>query len=110
MIPTFERIKKYEEAYDQKIMPRLPIIVSCGIRNFAKLSKNFPKPYCESISNILQKTLYYSIMEIEPAIFGYTFSGEISFVLKNDDETTWLNNNIQDINSTITSLLSSNFI
>jgi tRNA(His) 5'-end guanylyltransferase len=110
IIPTFERIQKYQEAHDYKIMPRLPIVIISQIRNFGKISKNLPKPYCESLSEIIQNTLYHSIMEIEPASFGYTFAGEISIILNNDDSNTWLNNNVQDINSTVTSLISTNFI
>jgi tRNA(His) 5'-end guanylyltransferase len=104
--------KIYEKSYDYKIIPNLPIVVKCEIRNYARLVKNLPIP-CIEMLDLMTKTMFMSILDIECALFGYQSGGEINFILKNNEaaETAnFYNNRIQSINSVISSLVTTAFI
>lgn len=107
-----ERFSEYEEKYNFEITKRLPIVIRSELRNFKKLSQNLDKPYSAELSEIMANAMLYSIVEIQDAVIGFNHSGECTFILRNDsalDQTPWLNNNIQKITSTVSSLMTIGF-
>ncbi len=105
-----ERFEEYESLHDTKIMQRLPIIIKSNIRNFSKFSKNLEKPYSYQLLNLIKDSMMQTIIDIDGAIFGFSWGGEISIVIKNDiDSIPYYNNKIQTISSIISSMMSINF-
>lgn len=101
-----ERQKSYEKTFDQVLMTRLPIIIRLDGKGFSKLTKKLDKPYSLDFANIMANALLYTITDIQGAIFGFTASDEVNFVLRNDqtfETEPWLNNRVQKMISIITS-------
>lgn len=109
----FDRHESYKEAYNYKILNNLPVIIQINGRNFSRLTKKLSRPYCKTLLNILSNTLYQSILEIEGAVFGFQYSDDFIFVLKNDrnpEDQPWYQNCIQKIASVSSSIISVNFL
>lgn len=110
--PFNNRHNSYEEAFDYKIMGRLPIIISVNGRNFSNLTTRLDHPFCSKLSNVLKNTLLQTIQHIDGAVFGFQHSDQFTFVLRNDrtfEEQPWYQNKIQDINGIVSSMISVNF-
>ena len=110
--PFNNRHDTYEEAYDYKIIRRLPIIISVSGRNFSNLTKRLDRPFCPKLLNVFKNTLLQTIQSIEGAVFGFQYSDRFVFVLRNDrtfEEQPWYQNKIQDINGIVSSMISVNF-
>jgi tRNA(His) 5'-end guanylyltransferase len=108
-----ERQCGYEEGYDYKIMPIVPVVIRVDIRNFNKIIRKLPKPYSPELWRILQETMHSTIMEIDGAIFGYQHNGEMVFILRNDleqGESAFYSNRIQKISSAVASMVTTNFM
>jgi tRNA(His) 5'-end guanylyltransferase len=102
-----ERQEHYKSPYDYEIMRRLPIIISIDGRNFSKLSKNLSKPHSTHLSKVMSDALLYTITEVQGAVFGFTFADEVSIIVRNDqnfETEPWLNNKIQQIASSASSI------
>lgn len=107
-----ERMEYYENNCNSSIMIKLPVIVRCSIRSFSRLIRNLPKPYSIDFEQVMAKTMLYSIMEMQGAVFGYVHSNEITFILKNDqsfEAEPWYQNCIQKIASVSASLCTRGF-
>ena len=105
-----ERQEKYESDYNQTILYRLPVVVRATIRNYKKLTQRLDSLYDERFYEVLSQAMLFTITNIPDAIFGYCHNDEITFILKNDqDHLPWYNNDIQKINSTISSLVTLGF-
>lgn len=107
-----ERQEEYENAYNIKIIKRLPIIIRLKLRNYKRLSQNLDRPYCETFFEIMANTMLYIITEIQDAIFGYYYCDEIILVLRNDKEfdyEPWYQNKVQKIVSIVSSTASIGF-
>lgn len=92
------RMKAYEEAYDSKIIRRLPIIIRVDGRNFSRLTQKIKRPFDPVMMDIMAHTMLHSAMEIEGTVFAYQQSDEITFVLKNDqslESQPWFGNRVQ---------------
>jgi hypothetical protein len=111
MISLQERQEHYEESYDYKIIPNLPIVIKSSIRNFDVVTKNIKNPYSKELYSILQNSLLYTVKEIDGAVFAYAYNGEFSIVITNDINSNkiFCKNKIQEISSTVSSLLTSAF-
>ena len=108
-----DKIKLYEDCYDFRIMPQVPIIVKANMRNYDRIIRNLDIPFPKEFNDIASNSLFASIKEIEGALFGYYFNGEYIFVLRNDlvqDSPVFYNNKVQTVSSVITSLLTNNFV
>jgi tRNA(His) 5'-end guanylyltransferase len=107
-----ERLEQYEESADLELTKRLPLVIRSELRNYKKISQNLDKPYCPELSEIMANAMLYAIVEIQDAVFGFCHSGECSFILRNDialDQSAWLQNNVQRITSTVSSLMTIGF-
>lgn len=90
-----DRFAQYEKAHNQTIMRRLPVVVRCHLRSFARLTKLIPRPANVDLMELMAQTLLYSIEEINGAVFGFGFQDELNFILRNDqtlETEPWLNN------------------
>ena len=107
-----ERHTKYESNCDYEILEGLPVIIRATVRNYKKIVNHLEKPYCVELSDMMSQVMLYVITSIQDAVFGYYHNDEITFVLRNDRDynvAPWNNNNIQRIDSTISSLATSVF-
>jgi len=107
-----ERQEYYKIPHDYEIMKRLPIIIHVDGRNFSKLTKNLSKPYSNHLSKVMSDALLYTITEVQGSVFGFTFADEISIIIRNDqnfETEPWLNNKIQQIASTVSSIFTLGF-
>lgn len=102
-----ERQEMYKSSHDYEIMRRLPIIIHIDGRNFSKLTKNLSKPYSTHLSKVMADAMLYTITEIQGSVFGFAFADEVSIIVRNDqtiDTEPWLNNKIQQIVSSASSI------
>lgn len=107
-----ERQESYKSSYDPEIMRRLPVIISIDGRNFSKLTKNLSKPYSNLLSKVMADAMLYTITEIQGSVFGFTFGDEVSIIIRNDqsfETEPWLNNKIQQISSSASSIFTLGF-
>lgn len=107
-----ERQKSYEEAYDHKLLRRVPVMIRVDGANFTRFCRNLQKPYEPLILEALAQSMLTSISDMSGAIFGYAQSDEITFVLRNDqslDSDPWHDNKIQTIVSRTSSMVTENF-
>jgi len=110
--PFNNRHDKYESIYDLQIIDRIPIIIRVNGRNFSRLTRRLDRPYCIKLINVFKNTLLQTIQVIDDAIFGFQYSDEFTFVLRNDrsyEYQPWCQNKVQDIASVISSMISINF-
>lgn len=109
MSELFDRQKAYQEAYDTKVISRLPIIIKCDIRSGHKVTKQLNRPYSEKFNAIMASTMLQTITEMDGAVFGYFFADQISYILLPGDDP-WYLNKIQKLSSITASLTSVNFM
>jgi len=107
-----ERMQRYENVYDNIVTCRLPIVIKCNIRNFNKVIRKLPRPYCPELWHILRSTMFTTIMEMEGAVFGYQAHGNIYYILKSTEEDSPgpYGSKIQKIGSVASSLTTLNFL
>ncbi len=106
------RQKSYEEAYDHKIIRRLPVIVRVDGKNFSRLTRRLLRPYCPKLMSLMAHTMLSVVKDVEGCIFAYQQSDEITFVLRNDntlDTEPWYGNRIQKIASISAALTTYHF-
>lgn len=107
-----ERQKSYEEAYDHKLLRRVPVMIRVDGANFTRFCRDLQKPYEPLILEALAQSMLISISDMSGAIFGYAQSDEITFVLRNDqslESDPWHDNKIQKISSRTASMVTENF-
>lgn len=108
-----ERQKGYEDDYNYKIIPRIPVIIRVDGKNFSRLTRKCQKPYDPKLLEIMATSMFQSIMDIEGAVFGYQQSDEMTFVIRNDssiESQPLFANRIQKIASVTSSLVTYNFL
>lgn len=81
------RMKSYEAQTDQRLLPRLPIIVRLDGRSFSKFTKDMKRPFDKDFNQAMVETTKYLVEETHAKI-GYTQSDEISLVLYTDNVKT----------------------
>ena len=76
-----ERMKSYEKAYSNQLLPNAMFIVRLDGRGFSKYTKKmgFKKPFDTDLIQIMQNVTIELIKQTQ-ASFGYTQSDEISLV------------------------------
>jgi tRNA(His) 5'-end guanylyltransferase len=110
--PFNNRHDVYESSYDYHITPRLPIVIRVNGRHFSNLTKRLDRPFCSKLINVFKSTLLQTIQQLDGAVFGFQYSDEFTFVLRNDrnfEEKPFCKNNIQELNGLVSSLVSVNF-
>lgn len=106
-----ERMRNYEENHDYSLIRRLPVVIRADGIGFTRLTSKLPKPSDDFI-HCMANSMLYTLRELGGAIFGYTQSDEITFVLRNDlhlDDEPWLGNRLQKIISRVASLTTIGF-
>lgn len=92
------RMKTYEAVSQIHLTPRTPVIMRLDGIHWHSYTKGLIRPYDESLSNAMGKTVQYLCKQIQGAIFGYTQSDEISILIqdwKNLNTGNWFGNNVQ---------------
>jgi len=110
--PYSLRHHQYESSYDYQIIPRLPVIIKVDGRNFSRLTRRLDRPFCSKLINVFKNKLLQAIQQIDGAVFGFQYSDRFVFVLRNDrtfEEKPFCQNQIQDINGLVSSIISVNF-
>lgn len=99
--------KSYEDAYDFKILNKIPIIVRVDGRNFSKITQTLKKPFDISLSNAMQFAMLETSKQMETNVFSYHQDDEISFVLycKQNEDQEWFGNKIQKIGANTASMV-----
>ena len=110
-----DRMKEYEQVYDQTIVRRIPVIVRVDGKGFSKYTKAIKakKPFDETLAQAMVFSTLQVADSIEGCVFGYTQSDEASFVILNDqsqEATPWVGNRIQKMTSIIASIFTAHFI
>lgn len=107
-----ERQLEYEEAYNTKLIKRVPVIIRLNGRNFVKLTKDTTHPFCKATAEIMATTLINLCKQIDGVVFGYQFFDEITLILQNNqtrDTDPWFNNRCQKICSVSASIATYEF-
>lgn len=107
-----DRIDAYREASDQRLTPRVPIIIVLNGRAFSNLSSLLDKPYDEKLAECFLSTMHRLCTEIEGTIFAYHHNDEIVVLARNDQTTDtlpWLGNKLQKICSLTASIATEHF-
>jgi len=97
-----DRMKKYEESTDFRIISRVPIVIRLDGKAFSKLTKKLKlqKPFDESFSFVMSETARTVASGMQGCMIGYTQSDEMTFIIRSDqslDTTPWFDNRIQKI-------------
>jgi len=106
-----DRQKSYETNHNYLLTGRLPVIIRVDGIGFSTVTSKLPKP-SEDFSYCMANTLAYCIKAMQGAVFGYTQSDEITFIIKNDqslESQPWLQNRVQKIVSRSASLATKGF-
>lgn len=109
-----DRLKRYEAAYDQTIISRVPVIIRLDGKGFSRWTKSVSavKPFDNELSNNMANAMVKTAEKIEGCLFGFTQSDEITFVLRNDqslESSPWFSNRIQKICSITSSIFTAEF-
>ncbi len=104
------RMKKYEKLSDYHVNDDLPIVCRLDGRAFHTFTKGLPRPYSESLHNLMVDTCCNLMKECN-ANFGYTQSDEISLILLKKTEVSelYFKGRIAKMCSVLASLASSHF-
>jgi tRNA(His) 5'-end guanylyltransferase len=101
-----DRIEHYASISDQKLMGKLPIIISINGSNFSKVTQLLDKPYCMKFSMCIEKVMMRLCNKVDGVIFAYQFNDEIILLLRTDqniDTEMWYNGFVQKICSVTSS-------
>jgi tRNA(His) 5'-end guanylyltransferase len=113
-VPLGERMKKYEESTNFRIIPRTPVMIRIDGKKFSSLTKRLKleKPFDRVFANWMAATAARVCGEIQGCVLAYTQSDEITFVIRTDqtdDTTPWFDNRIQKIVSIASSVAAVEF-
>jgi len=113
-IPLGERMKKYEESTNFRIIPRTPVMIRIDGKKFSNLTKRLKleKPYDQIFAAWMTETTRRVCDEMQGCVLGYTQSDEITFVVRTDqtdDTVPWFDNRIQKMVSIAASVASVEF-
>lgn len=106
-----DRMKGYESLTENRIMPRVPVIVRLDGRSFSKFTKGMQKPFDNEFRQAMIEVTKY-LVEQTHAKIGYTQSDEISLVLYDNAENASIifDGRIQKIASNFASMASAKFL
>lgn len=74
------RMKKYEETFKNRLVPKMPFIIRIDGKAFHTFTKGMVKPFDEILVRCMQRTMISLCEELQGCIFGYTQSDEITLV------------------------------
>lgn len=106
------RIKQYENLYDQKIVPKMPAIIRIDGKAFHTYTKNLTKPWDFALIDAMNSTAKKLCSMIQCAQFSYIQSDEISILLidwKKYSTNQWFDGRISKICSVGASIATAYF-
>lgn len=80
-----DRIKRYEQAYNQTLTPRMPVIIRVDGRAFHTLTRNMNRPFDYTFMATMVKAAIDTSRDMQGFKLGYTQSDECSFLLTDYD-------------------------
>jgi tRNA(His) guanylyltransferase len=107
-----DRMKFYESAVGNVLMPRCPVIIRIDGRSFHTFTKGFEKPYDLILAECMKNTLRGLCEQIQGAALGYWQSDEISIMLvdyRNLESQQWFGGTVQKIVSIASSIATLEF-
>jgi len=109
-----DRMKKYEDVTNFRLMPRSIVILRLDGTAFHTLTKrlHLEKPYDANFSSWMTQAALTLADRMQGCKLGYTQSDEMTFVLRSDqseDSSAWFDNRIQKITSVSSGIVSSVF-
>ena len=107
-----DRMKLYEKAYDYKLTQRTPVIMRLDGKAFHTFTRQFEKPYSQTLMIMMNETAKYLCENIQGAKIAYIQSDEITILIRYYDELNsepWFNNEIQKMTSIGAAMASSFF-
>lgn len=106
------RIDDYQQRFEFKLLPKLPVIISINGRAFSRITSLLDKPFDNKLNECLVYAMQKLLIDIDGSVFGYQFNDEIIIISKNDqtvESTPWYDNDIQKIVSCASSLATNYF-
>lgn len=106
-----EKCEYYRGLTDYRLLPNTYVLVMCDGRAFSKLIKNhFQKPFDEDFVKMMDETAKYVCENVQGCKAAFVQSDEISFMIKDEGETTpFFGNRMCKILSIISSLATAEF-
>ncbi len=95
-----DRIEQYISISNNKLMAKLPTIISINGNNFSKVTQLLDKPYCPIFSKCIESVMLRLCSKISGVIFAYQFNDQIILLLRNDqniETEMWYNGVLQKI-------------
>lgn len=105
-------MNSYQACYSQKILPRVPIVITINGRSFSRITSKIEKPFSLDFLNVMCATTIKLCHEVEGAVFAYTFGDDITLVVRNDqslETQAWFQNDIQSMVSVSASIATLEF-
>ncbi|HNC59764.1 MAG TPA: tRNA(His) guanylyltransferase Thg1 family protein [Leptospiraceae bacterium] len=105
-----DRMKQYEALADQKLMPRLPVILRLDGKGFHAWTKGCKRPYDERLQNLMDEVTK-KLVEETHSLVGYTQSDEITLILWNPEPKAepYFGGRVNKLNSVAASMASAWF-
>lgn len=106
------RMKGYESTTENRLLPRLPIVVRLDGRSFSKFTKGMERPFDRQFREAMIETTKY-LVEQTHAKIGYTQSDEISLILYTENTkagSVLFDGRVQKIASNFASMASVKFL
>jgi len=105
-----KRMKGYENIYNKKMIPLVPILVRVDGKSFHTWTKGLEKPFDNDLIKCMKDTTHDLMLETS-ALFGYTQSDEISLLFYSDrvDSQVFFNGKVNKLNSVLASMTTAIF-
>ncbi|WP_210498203.1 tRNA(His) guanylyltransferase Thg1 family protein [Vibrio crassostreae] len=106
-----DRIKLYEAATDQFIIPHLPVVVRLDGRSFSTFTKGFNRPFDTDFREAMIEVAKYLVQETHAKI-AYTQSDEITLIYSTNSpkQRVFFEGRVQKICSVFAGLAASRFL
>jgi tRNA(His) guanylyltransferase len=112
VITLKDRIAAYRDAYSQKIIRKIPVVININGRSFSKVTSMIQKPYSADFMNVMCATAIKVSHEIDGAIFTFGFGDDITVITRNDqshETMPWFQNETQKVASAASSIATLEF-
>lgn len=81
-----DRIKKYEQAYNQTLTPRMPVMIRVDGRAFHTFTKGMNRPFDYDLMNAMAWATKKTALEMQGFKLAYVQSDEATFLLTDFDK------------------------
>jgi len=107
-----DRMKKYESVNKSNLIPKLPTVIRLDGKAFHTYTKQFKKPFDNSLINLMDQTAIYLCSKIQCAKFAFVQSDEISIYLSDRDsleQQMWYDGEVEKMVSVSASMAAAKF-